>query len=610
MGQLTHVWYSQPQYKVECNGNTFIGDEVINISVMRPENAMSSVALMIDDHKSKNYVDKFDHFDALSVSFRYKDHTDTWTKVFSGVIENLGPQLSQRGEFLGVVAYGEGRAIANTHYNADYGKESDNSGLDTPKEILDDMVDNHINKSFGGSATGYAITKTKIASITTPIINFLPGPYKPNVDLLNIVCKIKTASAGTGPHWFVDPDKNLFVNTLGAHENNATGWPTYWRGSQADSTIEVTKDIILYDFQKNIRNFSNKVIYAGQLRKPAYDYWTEDSGGAALWGKVGANTAVTDDTARVKVGSHSIKLSCTGIQNDPEIYYPSGANAGWDLTRIGSVREPPFLRFYLNQQNAIIQRLSLFTTRDTDFFYFDLDPTLGVPYSRSDEWLALAFPIGPYYRNFDSGGSAFTWGEVGSPSWSNINGINFEVPGAFGVQDLMWYDDMHFTGKIVREAYNSTNISSNKEVQYVIVDDTAHDDSMKASDDSGTCAMLAKAELLRRIEIPTVAIIRIPGSPDILPGQLIHVHAAKKSDGTFRVNEDFRVTQPEHNFTATGFLTSLNLTNDLTNSHAWGAPTQAGVLAQYLGTAAQLESRNLKVSGVDPLVPRLSKDYA
>jgi len=58
-----------------------------------------------------------------------------------------------------------------------------------------------------------------------------------------------------------------------------------------------------------------------------------------------------------------------------------------------------------------------------------------------------------------------------------------------------------------------------------------------------------------------------------------------------------------------GFRTTLNLTNDLLNAHAFAAPTAHSLLAEYAGPLGQAEARNLKAGDLDILVPLLSKSY-
>jgi len=70
-----------------------------------------------------------------------------------------------------------------------------------------------------------------------------------------------------------------------------------------------------------------------------------------------------------------------------------------------------------------------------------------------------------------------------------------------------------------------------------------------------------------------------------------------------------RIKELKHVITLPEPMTVLNLTDDVTNAHAMGAPTQHSVLAEYVGALGHGEARDLKSSGVDILIPRLIKSY-
>jgi len=69
------------------------------------------------------------------------------------------------------------------------------------------------------------------------------------------------------------------------------------------------------------------------------------------------------------------------------------------------------------------------------------------------------------------------------------------------------------------------------------------------------------------------------------------------------------VKEVRHQFTARGASTVLNLTDDTTNSHAFAAPDQMSLLLEYAGALGHAEAKNLKVSGIDFEIPRLTKSY-
>jgi hypothetical protein len=475
---LTQTWRAHPDIKVEAGSTEIQGDSIKTI-VFRPENAVSRVHLTANDYQGKNFIGELDAFTVLKVSLRYG--SDSWVKVFEGKVEKVGPEIDvKQGQTLTAVAYGYGygRALSDTHCHVNFGQESENSALDTPTEIWDDLVDNRINKNFDGAATGYAITKTKIKTINNPTVQFVKGGYRKNVDILNEVCRIYQGyQAGSASvHWFVDPSKNLWIDTVAAHSVDTANWDDWWSTDQAGSTLTEGEDFVSSNFHKNVQGFANKILLFSDLRKPGYDYWTEDSGGSALWGNDGY-TSITDSAAQFVVGSHSLLFDPNGAVAGWG-YYPSGAAANWDITKMGSVKSIPRINFYywkhlLTTATTWVVFSTNDTARKTDYYYAAFSNWHTDP---DDEWIHVSLPIGPYYLTA-SENKRFRWTAVGNPSWSNIDTLEFYTSGG-GVNALLYVDDLHFSGKIIREAYNSTSIAANNEYQKTVKLDVAVDDTL------------------------------------------------------------------------------------------------------------------------------------
>lgn len=600
------LWRSTPAFKIEISGETFINDEALTVVVKRVENNLSYIVLQVEDYQSANYVDVFDTFDSISLSLRYG--ADSWSKVLTGDVTTSKPHLSGEGEVLEVGAWGEGIALLKTHCDESYGVESiDNSTVDTPKEILDDLISEHINKEYGGVASGYAII-SEVDNIHAGLsVTYLNSQYLNNFVNLNRVCDLANAYAGglsdVSIHWFVDPDKNLMVKEID-QDHSSGDWDRYYGGSQANATIEVAKDMILYDFSKNVEEYANSIVLSSQFRKPSEDYWTEDTGGATLWGTTDAT--VTDSATHI-VGSHSLLIEPTGAAAF-YAYYPSTQDAAWNLTACGSQNTIPAINFWCRRNktlgaNTTIRLCTNAGARYEPFGGFDQH--IGV----DNDWVFLSFPLGPYHYSQQTQLAKRWVVGAGAPSWSNINYIEFQVQGADVTKDL-YIDDLHFSGVIVREARDTSEITANGLYQKVIRNDTAVNDTLKASDDSGTAAQLCYAELLRRSQTPLVGMIQIPMLPDLLPGQTLHIHACKKTDGTFRIDKDVRVKDLRHIINKDkGFTTILNITNDVTNSHAFGVPSSYSLMKQYAGALGHSEARNLKGGALDNLIPRLSVNY-
>lgn len=596
------TWGSQPQRKVEA-GVADISSDSITVEVHRPENAISYVLLSANDYKGKNYIANIDAFTVIKVSTRYAG--DAWTQVFGGVTERIGPKLSETGQTLELTAYGYGRALRNTHCVSNYGKESEDPLLDTPHEIWDDIIDNQINLSFGGAATGYAITKNKIAPAALPSINFLEGGYR---NAFTVINNVLTAYQGyrnglSGMHWFVDESNNLFINTIAAHENDASGWPTWWRTDQAGSTLVEGVDFNNTFFHKKVTDFANKIVLYCDLRKPGTDVWTEDGG--PVWGNDGL-TSVGYEVTEFIVGSHSLECKDGGVGHG-DAYYPSTEDAAWDFTKIGSPENPPTINFYLwkdDDFDELSSTLRLFTTDHDNDYYESAFSAWTEP---DDEWIHRSLTVGPYWKSKDES-RIERWAKVNNADWANINGLSFYIIGQFGFTAYLYIDDLHFAGKIIREAYNSTNITANDEVQKILRYDVAVDDSLTAADDTGTAGQLAYGELLTRQVIPTVGIFTTPLAEDVLPGQLIHIHSDWYSAGNWRINSDFRVKEAIHSFIPNKpATTTWDVTSDVLNTFVPGYNDALSTYHKIMHTDPDL--KNMKTTGLDPYVTRLSLDY-
>jgi hypothetical protein len=571
------TWSIDPDVKVEA-GATDISSDFHMVTVHRPENGISRAIITVNDFYGKNYIANIDAFTVMKVSMK-ETGTDGWTKVFEGKSVRPGPSIGE-GQYqtMTTLAYGYGR---------------------------DDLIDNYINKSFGstGAATGYAITKDKVAVCANPDLNFLQGGYRSNLQIINDVLLAYQGYQGgsAGMHWFVDPSKNLWIDTIGAHTVDTTNWPTWWRTDQAGSTLVEGTDFTKASFQKVVwPHFANKVVLYCDLRKPGTDIWTE--AGGPTWGNTGYTT-VDYSAEQAIVGDESLRL----INGVPTgwAYHPSTEDAAWDLTKIGSPESIPTLNFYFYKEAAIgdaATGVNLATTdHDTDYFYVFFD----VASDPDDKWVHRSIPVGPNWKTHDLS-RQFRWQTSGSPVWTSINCVTFYGISASGTK--MYIDDLHFAGKIIREAYHQTNINANGEVQKIVRYDVAVDDSLKASDDTGTAGHLAYGELLTRLTPPTVGVFQTPLAVDALPGQLIHVHADAYSGAAWRVDADFRIKEVVHTVTRSGAFTTWDVTSDVLNTFVPGFNDALTIYHHAMHTDPEM--MNLRTTGLDPYIDRLSVDYS
>jgi hypothetical protein len=176
-----------------------------------------------------------------------------------------------------------------------------------------------------------------------------------------------------------------------------------------------------------------------------------------------------------------------------------------------------------------------------------------------------------------------------------------------------WVDGLNFQGQVIRAAKDSTKITNDDERQLYIFDSVGKDDTTKygtpGTTDTGYMARIAKAELLRAAKKPLVGKVTIPLALTLLPGQLIHIHENKKSDGTFNIDSNFRAVEVQHSFTVQGALTTVSVTNDVKNSIVNKTYNMANILVnQILGK--DRESLNLKSMNIDLTTPILTETYS
>jgi hypothetical protein len=674
------TWNKDPDVKVEA-GATDISSDTNMVEVHRPENGISRAIITVNDFYGENYIANVDAFTVMKVSLK-ETGTDGWTKVFEGKATRLGPSIGEgEAQTMAVLAFGYGRALRNTHCDDNFGNESESPGLNTPHEIWDDLIDNYINKSFGstGAATGYAITKDKVAVCANPDLNFIEGGYRNNLTVINDVLLAYQGYQGgsAGMHWFVDPSKNLWIDTIGAHTVDTTNWPTWWRTDQAGSTLVEGTDFTQASFHKIVwPHFANKVVLYCDLRKPGTDIWTEDGG--PTWGNE-ALASVGYSTTEFIVGSHSLECRATTVTVG-EAYYPGGSlltgdaaagqkvvavtsvtgtpfrvgdtvrlwdntpttetaviasiaglnltmvdnltnayqvadaaickkMAGWDLTKIGSSETIPSINFYFWKNSEITEAntsIRLYSTDEDTDYYESMFSTWTEP---DDKWIHRSLPIGPHWKTGDES-RQYRWDEsnLGTGAWSNINGIAFHLVGDAIGDGYLYIDDLHFAGKIIREAYNQTNIDANGEVQKIVRYDVAVDDSLKASDDTGTAGHLAYGELLTRLGTPTTGVFQTPLAVDALPGQLVHVHGDAYSGAAWRVDADFRAKEIVHTVWKGGGSTAWDVTSDVLNTFVPGYNDALSRFHRSMHTDPEM--MNLRTTGLDPYITRLSKDYS
>lgn len=580
---MTLIHYRKPEAKVEADSTEYQSETAI-VDVFLPENAVSIATLIMNDYQGKNFLNNLNVRDELKVYFRYKDHTPTWTQVFGGYITKLVPTIDTRpGQLLSLMARGYGQALTDMVVTQEYGTESANPTLNTLSEILTDadaetpppygkgIIPKYVNEILsGGKAgtnSGYNIDTSKVGSITSDL-RYLYFPQKPAFDCLRDICDLVTAAnAGSaGPHFIVDPSKRLLVATVGNHENPpADVWPTWFNTDQANSTIEEGTDIKSARFTK-LQSEANYILYYGKLHKPVdLDIWTNVPP-AGVWDC--DYGSMIDDTSYYIVGDRSFRWASDLVLRDESFWYPASKDLALDVTAMGGKYNVPALNLWWRRLAGAGASPTIrlrFVTGIGNYFQTTFTTDDIMP---AYEFYNFNLPIGNHWKNANNPNFP-GWVVTGSPSWNNINWIQTVLTVVSTSQQIyFWTDGMHFSGHIARAAKDSSLITGDKCKIKTIVDHIGKDDSCNASDDSGVMAQFAYASLLRSSSKPLVGQITLPGHEEIKPGQLCHVHFGKKADGTFNIDKDMRILQHHLHLGSDGYLSILDVTDDVTNSQA------------------------------------------
>jgi len=545
-------------FKVTVDGTDYVNDRFSSITVKGRENNVSSAILIADNKYSEFYPDTVSVFDSVQIYLR--QGSGSYIEVFDGTIRQCLPTLAKQN-ILTLKCKGLGQALLETHCNRAYGSQSDNPTLDTVEEILEDLVDNMINKSYGSANnTGYALTKTYIPTIDAGLsLVYINLPYQNNKEVIDRVLTVDTAyrNGGTaGPHYFVDVAGNLRVKTVSDQQAGAGAIPTwgeYCGGTSTPVTLTEGVDFKDYTLTEPTDEYANNIVLATDLRKPPYDFLTEGDI-PAKWGTENLD-ALTADAVCV-VGTVSMKIAFAIGQG--EAYYPSTEDAGWDVEAWGSEKTIPRLNFYYREHGTdSLTTIYLFTSDHNGVDSYCLSPLFPFTGFDADKWYHISLPIGPYWASAEES-KQYRWTKLGNGDWADIKGISFSGIRLFA-GDLTYIDDLHFSGKIVREAVDTSEVTDHNEHQKTFISRTALDDSCKASDDTGMAGYYAYAELLRRVNIPRTLTCTVPIRPELLPGEYFKVYAGKTLSGTYKINGvDFRTLQYVHNIQiGTGYTTTL-----------------------------------------------------
>jgi hypothetical protein len=254
--------------------------------------------------------------------------------------------------------------------------------------------------------------------------------------------------------------------------------------------------------------------------------------------------------------------------------------------------------------------LALRAYKDWDNYYeYPLGPTYV-----SEDWTSAEIKLNPISLSNE-------WTAVGALSWADINYIGFMSEslgeeGGSAPRAAIYVDNFRITGTVIRGAYNSKSIAKYGCKQKVIKNNVDVTDSLSIDDDSSMLAQRLLAELLRSQVCLKHGTIVIPGDPDFMAGQLIHIHAARTDDlvtytSGFKIDQDFRISQCVHSYSNAGFTTQLTLISDLQNSVAIGPVDSYSSLIRAVNPDAQNKTLQslMATREFDIRMPILARDY-
>jgi len=602
---------------------TFINDEFLGGKIIRNENGFDTATVTCNDYKSINFLNKVGAGSPIRIYFKDRNEA-TWTLELKGIVRFVETPLNQT-ETLVLKCDGAGYGTGEAVCGEEYGTQSINPSLDTIKEILTDATDGILARwchfiMGGADASGYTYDLT--VQTIAGVINYIYFPYKPCSKAINDVCDIVQAikGANAGPHWIVLPqdvgNNDFVLTTIGNHDAAAIalGWTTYYKGSQAASTLEQGVDFTDFVYQELTRE-ANYILYHGAFLKPPNEMWTEGVTCDTTYWTAGGDWTVADDQTYVSVGSDSIKVTVPQLGSGT-LRVPKTDKA-WEISKWGGQYNLPYISLMVQHRGGPGGCTIRLCTTAAKYFYTQ------IPVAAMDQWEHHIFPIGPYHHNVLKDDDDWQgWSATAAPNapdWGDIDYIYFDIAANAGDDGYWYFDNLHFGGQILRGAYEAGIGAANPLRVKVITDNVAKDDSGKASDDTGLIGRLACAELLRCKTTPVVGSFSTPLLKTLLPGQLVHLHAKKVSDsgacgvcggaGTFRFAKDFRTPRFTH-FFGDSYRTVVEVTDDVKNSICRSAFNDLNVILKAQRPEFQdRQASSYKTRDIDVTQAIMEKSY-
>lgn len=612
-------YMAKPQVKVTVGTTEFTNRQAFNVKVDGFENGFPQATLSFSDQYGtyRGILAK-----KASVKVEVKDARESsYTTLFTGKARFRTESVTDNGEVVTLQCDGLGYGFAETVCAEEYGTQSRHASLDTLAEVLTDgtngVIPLWVNKILGGATDSGFSYSTSYVDTITGTIRYLYFPYKPNSKVLGDICSIVQAikGASAGPHWIFTPTGNLIVTTVASHSAAAIaqGYPTYLGGSTSEATLKQGIDFLPPCSFEDMTSEANSILYHSNWLWPCNgDTITEND---TNWSDT--NMTFSADNTVYKVGAYSVKGIVTVDDLTQNIAYPDSGSLGLDLTKAGGEYNIPHCTFFLRRNatfdigsEAVPGTLAIYFYKGVANYTIALLNMYKLTPS-ADTWVKVDFPIGPYWQN-DPAADATVVGisDVGAGGWDEVNTIYFSLSSA-AVDTAFWIDGFTFAGWCLRRAYNSTKITADGVKTRVINDPYGKDDSMIASDDSGSVARYACAELLRSQTEPVIGSFKTPLIKNLHPGQLLKIYARPTRSGSYGINNvTYRSQQYTHLIIANELSTTHTVTSDVINSMSRAAFDSKNEADRAVRPEFQdKQATGMKMRDIDITQAILEKDY-
>ena len=583
-------------------------DVVAEAKVILRENGVGLAEISLDNELSIYPNDVITH-DLLTLSIG--ETTGSATPIFYGNVQFPKATIQENTNKVMLTCQHVGYGLCEMVVGNEYGSQSKNPTLDTLKKILTDstygILPAYVDKVLGSATdSGWDLFNSSYTSdhIANPtdVIKYVEFPLKPANKCLEDLCDLTTAlkAGDAGVHWTVDNTGFFRLKVLGTSQTASVGsgapdWTVWYGGTTNDNgqaTITLGDDADLIDYEEQ-KEEATHILYYGNFRRPGNgDAWTETD--VSDWGTDDANITLDSADDIFAVGSASVEATLNNASLN-YFRYPASKDAHWDFTKMGDFTHVPTLNFSVYRAGMNVAYFLKLFTDATHNYILKQTSSLNLPLTEQDKWYNFEVPIGPHWRNKEY---SLYWADhlADSLDWSDVNWIEFGINGSVG--NRFFVDGLHFGNVPVCRIAKNTSFPFTR--MKTIVDNIGKDDSLIASDDSGTMAQLAYAELLRSQKTVYTNIVKVPILPDALPGQQFSLNGAT-----------YRATEIMHEIKNSDYTTTLTLTSDLTNSYT--RRRYEDLNKQYNNFLPKYQTRaatNISSGTIDYRVQRLEKDYA